>query len=165
MVNKYWTNCPQAKYSVTLWGKTDTLFIIMDKLRRIQWPLLTFSSGFSLLRCSLDTSQQQGAMRGNCICKKFVKIPVVGSFPRPASPELRLSKPALTYYLNSGGGRRGLPRDQDKCPGLNTAISRKVVGKNVHATILKGSMDMINTLFLTIVAVESNLSLFCCFSL
>ena len=32
----------------------------------------------------------------------------------------------------------------------HTAISRKVVGKNVHATI----WDMINTLFLTAVAVE-----------
>ena len=31
-----------------------------------------------------------------------------------------------------------------------TAILRKVVGKNVHATIPKGNMDMINTLFLTL---------------
>ena len=37
----------------------------------------------------------------------------------------------------------------------NTAFSRKVVGKNVHATIPKGTVwDMVNTLFLTNVAVE-----------
>ena len=67
--------------------------------------------------------------KGKTVLKKL-KILVVGLLPRPASPELRLSK-----YLNSGGG---LPRDQDKCPALKTAISRKVLGKNVHATILKG---------------------------
>ena len=34
--------------------------------------------------------------------------------------------------------------------GYYTAISRKVVRKNVHAKIAKGNMDMINTLFLTL---------------
>ena len=38
-----------------------------------------------------------------------------------------------------------------------TVISRKVVGKNVHATIPKGN---INTLFLTTVAVEPTLVAF-----
>ena len=38
---------------------------------------------------------------------------------------------------------------------LDTAISRKVVGKNVHATIPKGNMGYDQyTLFLTTVAVE-----------
>ena len=33
--------------------------------------------------------------QGKTVLKKL-KIPVVGPLPRPASPELRLSKPALT---------------------------------------------------------------------
>ena len=36
----------------------------------------------------------------------------------------------------------------------HTAISREVVGKNVHATARKVIWDMINTLFLTTAAVE-----------
>ena len=38
--------------------------------------------------------------------------------------------------------------------GRNTAISGKVVGKNVLATIRKVIWDMISTLFLATVAVE-----------
>ena len=33
---------------------------------------------------------------------------------------------------------------------IYTAISRKVVGKNVHVTIPKGNKIMVNTLFLTL---------------
>ena len=37
---------------------------------------------------------------------------------------------------------------------MYTAISRKVVGKNVHTTTLKGNMGYVNTLFLMTVDVE-----------
>ena len=43
----------------------------------------------------------------------------------------------------------------------DTVILRKVVGKHVHATIPEGNIwDMINTLFLTTVAVEPTLVAF-----
>ena len=55
----------------------------------------------------------------------------------------------------------GLPRDQDKCPALNQlfreSLSEKMYTR--QSWKIEGSMDMINTLFLTTVAVESNLLL------
>ena len=46
--------------------------------------------------------------------------------------------------------RRTLPKVRLFEESIYTAISTKVVGKIVHATISKGNMGMINTLFLTL---------------
>ena len=46
--------------------------------------------------------------------------------------------------------RRTLPKVSLFEESIYTTISRKVVGKIVHATISKGNMGIINTLFLTL---------------